>query len=419
MAILTTKTPIPAAANAAYKTQADLKTSTLFDKELPVTKITHQVSGMSWTVDYFNQIVGVNTQPLAPDINIPETRQSYNRVNKLDIYVDSGLPNSSAVDITGSGTINAGFLPYVGDAFTATVAGGRIAIFIITAVTKEFYNTHDIYIIDFKLTYFTDTSAANYNDLVYKTAHVYVYDKDAIDTFSNPVILDSDYTSKLNLKSKPAELANYYIDTFLNKDDMTLVMKSINTTYLDPIVVKVFFKAVSVSDVPDLLNVRRPDGEITIISIWDAILRQDIHVLDTCVRSMGYVKNIPGSPASINLLEYIGIDYIMSDNVAAPWVTPAVLTNPLSQRKVVESPITAPDTNYIFNADFYNQTAGAVYSNFETVVLQYLRKERPNRALVDQLLTEYKYWSYEDQYYLVPMLLIIVKSLVNNTYSSL
>ena len=402
-----------------YRTQAELKTSTIFNKELSVSKIAHQVSGMPWTIDYFNQILNVNSQPLAPDINIPETTLKYNRIEKLDIYLDSGLPASNVVDITGSGTINAGFVPFIGDAFIATLAGGRIGIFVLTTVTKEYYNTHDIYKVDFKLTYFADISVAMYNDLIHKVARTYVYDKNAIDTFSNPIILASEYKKKLDISLLPNEIVNYYLDTFLDPETKTFRLPTVGSRYVDQLINNFMFSILSVHDFPKMSNMARLKHIDGVVSIWDALLKRDIKLLDVCNIGLTYAIADIGYSLSTKLISYLGIEFAITDRPNMAILTPSMKTNPLASRKVVTSPISNPDGKYILSSNFYNQTPGTIYTDMETLVIEYLRGEIPNVALLDNVIADYKYWTYEDQYMILPMLLIVIKSLMNNTYSSL
>jgi len=419
MAILTLNdTPPPSAAHA-FRTQEELKTSTIFDKELDIAKVQYQVSGLKWTVDYFNQILGVNSQPLAPDINIPETTLKYNRIDKLDIFVDSGLPASPVIDITGTGTINAGFVPFLGDAFTATLAGGRIGIFVLTAVRKEYYNTHPIYTIDYKLLYFADTSAASYNDLVYKTVRTYVYDKNAIDSFSVPVLLASDYKKRIDLAKAPIKIAKQYIKLFLDSNTKLFRLPTTISTYVDQLVGNAVLKLVSVSEVPEVANVNRSDKEVNSVTIWDALLTRDVTLLDAANYNINYSMHTTARVASSKLLSYLGVQYIMTDVANAPISNPAATVNPLAARKVVTDPISGARDGYIFSKSFYVQDTSVPLTDFETIVMEYLRGEIPNRTIATNLLTEYEYWSTEDQYLLLPILLLIIKTLVSNTYSSI
>lgn len=409
-------TPPPTDAHA-FKTQQELKTSSLFEDELKASDIKYQVDGIPWTIGYFNQILNPNTQAMAPDINIPSTTLKYNRIDKLDIYVDSGLPNGTALDITGTGIINAGFVPYLGDAFIATLAGGRIGIFVLTAVRKEYYNTHDIYVVDYKLTYFADTSADVYNDLVMKTVRTYVYDKDSIGTKSAPVILAKEYVNKINLAEEVPKMVRHYIDTFFNNDTKYLELPTNTSTYVDQLATDTFLKVSSLEQVPELANIARGDILVNTDTIWDAILNRDISIFNTCRTQLGYGMHTNNNPATRSTASYLGITYTISDRYTSNQATPDVITNPTSARKVVPVPRTTPVDGYIFALSVYDRTA--TLTPLETVLIEYLNGDIPNRAIVEQLLAEYVYWGYEDQYLLIPILLVLVNTLVSNTYSEL
>jgi len=403
---------------APFKTQRTLKTSTLFESELRTSAIRYQVDGMKWSIDYFNQILNTNTQPMAPDPNVPETTLSYNRIDKLDIYVSSGLPSGQAVDITGTGTINAGFVPYVGDAFLATVAGGRIAIFVLTTVTKEYYNTHDIYVVDYKLTYFADTSATIYNDLVYKTVRTYTYDREIAVSGGKPVLLNTDYKRRIDLAKQPVILARHYIKTFLDNNNMLLVLPTNTSVYTDQLVTDMFLKMVSVNDVPEVNTIVRTIPELQSITIWDAIINRDIDMLAAANRDIVYSHNVVGTGVSSRVNSYLGVTYALTERAVGISTVPNVVVNPILRTNV--PPLrTRPTDKYIFSDSFYNNDPNVIYTDFETVLLEYIRGQLPNRAIVESLVASYKYWAYEDQYLLLPMLMVLVKYLVNTTYSAI
>jgi len=407
----------PSVTTPRYRTQAELKTSTLFNKELAVTNIAQQVSGMRWSVDYFNQIVGVNGQTKMPDINIPETSLSYNRIDKLDVYVDSGLPNSTVTDITGTGTINAGFVPFYGDAFITTVAGGRIAIFVITAVSKEYYNTHDIYRIEYKLTYFVDVNAGMYNDLIYKTVNSYVFDRTAIGTKGAPIILATDYVKKLDLNRVRVDMVNRYLDTFADTETKLLRLPTTASVYVDQLLNNFLLSMLSVEEFPKLLDLDRVDNGITSTSLWDALLNRDMGMFETCTVDMKYGMRNSRRSASVKLSSYLSMEYLITDTPVMVTATPQIKPNPLVTRKTVKSQVTPPNDAYVFSKDFYNMVNGVVWTDLETLVLQYIRGETLNRGLIDGIVADYKYWPYDEQYVLVPIVILLLTNLVNNTYS--
>ena len=402
-----------------FRTQQELKTSTIFDNELAVTKIKHQVDGMRWTIDYFNQILNINTQPMSPDINIPSTTLKYNRIDHLDMYVNSGLPTGVATDINGTGIINAGFVPIVGDAFTATIAGGRLAIFVLTAVTKEYYNTHDIYSVDYKLTYFLDTSAAIYNDLVYKTIRTYAYDREAVTTDTPPILLLADYKVKLDLARQPAKILGHYLDTFYDNRHRLLTLPTTMSSYVDQLAMRAVFRLSSVNDDYRLNKLVRPDTVVTAKTIWDAVIDRDPNLLVTCVNKLQYAMTTHSSLEPVVAGSYLGINYTITDRVSGTVAVPEVLPNPLAVRKAVPDPITPPVDTYIFSNDVYANNYSGALTDFELLLLDYVNGKTPRLDLLTTQLNSYMHWGYERQYQLLPILMVITKAAVSSTYSAI
>jgi hypothetical protein len=398
-----------------YRTQSELKTSTMFNKDMPLDTLASNISGMDWEVSYFLQIRGINESPKLPDINTSQTVLKYNRVSKLIIKLQSAIDQTDVNEISGEAIINAGFIPNYGDPFIATLTGGREAVFVITEVTKNNYNLHNVYKVTFKLHAFLDRSGTFYNDLVFKTITEYVYDKDHIQDFSAPIILKAEYYEKLDLRRQPNELLNYFMDYMVNSENNVIAAPTQSSIYIDTMLDGFLTKITNHDDNPEFIKLNKVNINLeTKDSVWDVLIKRDISLLKRVERDLGfkYTPNSISAPTARHA-SYLGINFI-TDKITTR-LTPEFNIN--EDASVHDVPVIVTD-KYIFSNNFYTQNVSEC-TKFELLVLQYLRGESIDTDVLDFFLKEYPLWSREHQYYLIPILILLVKSSIATTYSSL
>lgn len=303
--------------NRKYITQEELGTSTLFSKDHSLDHISQYISGMKWSVTYFLQLRNMNDELVQLDPRIAATIQKYHRINKLEIYLQNGIDQANITNIEFEAVINAGFLPNKHDIILAELTGGREALFTLKEIDVRKYSLHDAYWCTFKLLTFIDTDNADlYNNLIYKTVKEYVYDKNHLLDYSAPIILQSDYKRKLNLKDTFKEITDYYLDNFIDIDTCVLCPPTNVSKYTDIYLTDFLFSIVETTDHPEMSKIVRIDKsglKKHPLTIWDAILRRDISMLKRLERRIGFVYN-PYTYTDYNLRSFnmLGINFIAS-----------------------------------------------------------------------------------------------------------
>lgn len=404
-----------------FRTQQEMKTSTLFNRDRDLDDILQYVSGMDWTVDYFLQIRDINDTVGNPDINVPATQQKYNRINKLIIKLQSPITQNDPDNITGEAIINCGFLPNVGDAFIATLTGGREAIFVLTELTNKTYNLHDAYDVSFKLFALLDTGSDLYNDLLYKTMKEYTYDKEHLLDFSAPIILASDYKRKLNLKDSLEELIQYYFLTFIRPDKNLIALPTRASVYIDTLLNDFIFKIIDVSSNSEISNVTRIDLDLSNeikFSVWDAILSRNTDMLKRVTKNIDF-KYTPFSVSNANMrhASYLGINFV-AGLIEDPNCKVFVDYVQLGSDQPFTPPVKTDDNNYVLSENFYTLKASEC-GILEQTLIQYMKGEVINAEQIETMLAEYHMWDTLDQFYLIPILIVLIKDTVNNTFTSL
>lgn len=465
-----------------FRTNEELKTSTLFSKDHSLDSIIRYIKGMKWSVDYFLQLRNLNDQLNLPDIKLPATIQKYHRISKLQLTLQSGIDQGNINDVTGEATVDGGFLPNVHDVFLATLTGGRLGLFAITEVNLQTYNLKQIYKLSFKLLTFVDADNDKlYNNLLFKTVKEYTYDKDHLLDFSAPVILRKDYNKKLDYKAKYEELLDYYLTYFVNKDTKVIAPPTKVSIYTDNYLTEFFFKIVDQCDnlkLNDIIKLSNDQVETKIFTIWDAILRRDPGMLKKCVKRIGF-KYMPYSFDSLitRQYNYFGVKFVatpldneetakepnyetlrtyyeysnnttddisglgdihgsgnrgvniisnmgdVSGDSCHPSDSTGNVDNSLDKnqeqgKKQLRLPIEYPDDFYVLSKHFYKQDT-KLCGVMENALLRYLRAEIQNTEELDNMLEFYPVWSTKEQYYLLPILIVLIKDAINNTFKSI
>lgn len=471
--------------NRKYVSQEELGTSTLFSKDHSLDHISQYISGMKWTVTYFLQLRNMNDELVQLDPRIAATIQKYHRINKLEIYLQNGIDQANITNIEFEAVINAGFLPNKHDIILAELTGGREALFTLKEIDVRKYSLHDAYWCTFKLLTFIDTDNADlYNNLIYKTVKEYVYDKNHLLDYSAPIILQSDYKRKLNLKNVYKEITDYYLDNFIDIDTCVLCPPTNVSKYTDIYLTDFLFSIVETTDHPEMSKIVRVDKSRLKkhpLTIWDAILRRDITMLKRLERNIGFTYNpytyTDYNLRSFNMLginfiasvlgkeykpikpdykdistydnfftkEYEDDDAILDDNNILKMVNVMTdegtnevvidiidnenktednidieeIDNPnVIKEPVYETPIKIPDDAYVVSNNMYDlidKDMGILERNLK----KYLLGDLCDSNDIDIMVEQYHMWSTRDQYYCIPILLVLIKDSILNTYKQL
>jgi len=398
-------------------THNDFKTSTLFSKDVELDSILNYISGMQWEVTYFKQALNINDEPSYPDINVPATLLSYDKIEKLVLHVQDGINQSNLNDITGTAVISAGFVPNIGDAFIATVTGGMEVIFVIDKVDKKIYNQHEIYDVSFKLYTTLTSNSVEYRDLINKVVRRYVYDASYVTTKSAPLLLKKDYLDKVYLVNELTKISNFYLNKFISKEKgMLLLPTKLEKQYLyDQNVSDTIFKLFSLNMSPSLAEISRIslDDYDSSYNIYDVLLTRDVGTLKLADPELSFipVTNIYTSPV-IRKLYYLNIDYMVGNTTTVK--TFDIVQNPL-QNSRSDVLVSNSTMKYVFTTNFYQQLDDL--GVFEKAVMDYLNNTDVAYDTLDTFIDDYMYWSTEQQFYYLPILYLLIKNKTNNTFS--
>ena len=403
-------------------TVSDVDDAMLHGSSTDIHNVTQYVEGMPYEVTYFSRISDKDTELNMPDISIAPAVQQYNKINKLIIKLQGGLPTElSDGSMTGEAIINSGFIPQRGDPFFMQMLDGKVGIFVITLATKRVYNARDIYHVEFSLHAFKDVDLNVYNDIVNKAVRDYTYDKDYVKNNSAPIIIHKQYMDKKYLDTAYYKVLDNYLNMFKDNNTNLLRLPTTFNVYSDLLLANFLHKIVDNVDNSKLDSMVRVDdsrneGKYT---IWDAVLFKDTHILSTCLRDVGYVKTASIAGYESRTPYHLGVDYTTGDLTGITPPNYTVVGDVITRNSTTYPSIRGSSVNkYILTDDFYNGNLTNL-GDFERLVHNYVSNIEFSTTELIAIVDDHMYWDIEDQYTLVPLLLLLIKTKYQNTYKGI
>lgn len=405
----------------------DMGTNVIISKNTQQSNIIQNLRGYKWNVDYFNNLSGVNDITNAGSEVLDESIQKYNKFEDLIIYLESPLQIGDLENLTGTGTINAFIVPKIGDHFKATMVDNRVGIFIVTEVKNLTYQDHEVYDITFKFHTFADSDESLSNNLEEKVIESYAYDKDHIGDNGTPVILKSELKNKLKLKDHIKKLSSMYFSLFTDRESLFLNPygrnpdKTSDLMLVDNLLNKFINKTVEdvmfghKNRLKDFDYVQNPEFYK---SIWDALIEQDEDYLFNIQHNLGWtaIERTGSTPASRNLY-YLGVNGVVDLMTIDEFIIDTMNKQRLFERPnapeglEVKYPLLLEDDKlefYVFDRCFYIEDLDKI-TPFQSLVKRFIKKEIITTEELEEYINHWRYWSKYEQYYIIPVLLLLMK----------
>lgn len=389
-----------------------LQMANLFDKDRNFDVIIPYVSGYKWSVDYFSSIRNINDELTQLDINKPITTQTYNRVNSLTLVINSTIQQGDINTLQGTATIISGIIPNKHDVFIAELLGNVQCIFTITSENKKDYSNSTVYEIEFKALYVISENPEIYNNLIEKTQSEYVYSNEYLLETGSSIILNSELKNKIGIERNINILSKYYIDTFTNNRNKVIALPLLSGVMVDSYLNR-FVNRILSSDIKKTYyyNTSIPDIDNT-YTIWDYLLSTDNNDISYCEQLTPQLVNDVSGFLKYKSLYFIGVKYITEYSKLADMnnISDEYMDICKDKNKILKYPIlfNRDDSNlYVFGKNMYNGISDV--GILEKEILKYIRHEYLDQNVLDILFLEYRYWSTYDQFYGIPILLLLYK----------
>lgn len=402
--------------------QEELGTNIYTNKERAYESLLSHISGMKWRVDYFNQIIGSNSKTSSHFTGL-KTIQQYRRIKNAVVYLQSSLDSNVNVnELTLEFIVNFGITPNQGDMVVAKLIGGREAAFKVERVEKRHYQDHEVYYCSIKFNYFTNKNKETYTDLLEKISEHLIYDQNYVRTFGSPILLEKDYIDISALKRLKRSLIKFYFNNFVDKEYK--VINPFNSyisgfKVVDPFLNNFLRKTIEVEESTKyteanlLVNYNIPIYTYTIL---DAILERDSDYLDNITHTELGIGKIPVNKGASNVYD---LGYLKLNGVVGFDNNLTNFTDKLLRVNTEETPLRDKLNDlkpYIFTSNFYKNIPELMLP-IELLIQDYLIGEIIQPDKIYNLVKDYTKWSRYEQFYLIPIVIRILKTLTTAVYS--
>lgn len=437
----------------APKTQPDhIQTAVVEDRRVALHGLLPYVDGKNWTVTYFKSVLGADNNIRDLDTEESAVFQQYDRINQMDIKVTSDLSHSfdqekgtSSVD--GAALIYPFMIPNVGDYFTANVDANDLALLRIYAVERKSHRNQSVWEVRYRVVGYRSTPeiSASMADLLKKCVTEYWFNKDRLVRGVNPLLSTKDQESVVKLDKAVHTLCDYYISTFFNQSCFTLTLPSMPESHYEHGLVDFFLAIVQPTDHPDRAKIKQlshcNDVYILQPTIWTALLKRNIEILDGCNDHFGRVstKNF-STNYYFQELYFSAVEYVMypynpdlSVNMVGQKAKDSVLdtiyvgtgfkgSNQDLQDLMYDSgtattqlfPRVLVDDWHVFTEGFYKRDPNLTVIESET--LKYLQGEALDTDAVKAMVSKFYKLNRLDQFYFGPILILLVKVALDEEY---
>jgi hypothetical protein len=435
-------------------------------KWTPVSSIVTHVSGALWNVNYYSQVIDTDSQLMSQATSVSGVYQQYKLIKGLNLRVVTPLtqvqdPDTKMMQSDGAAIVYGNIIPNEGDMFTADIGMSETAIFRVSSSKKNSIFKEATYEIEYAL---SNVSDHHVEDLDAKVVQEYVWKEDFLNRGLDPVIIEEEANSLAQLGAAYEQLCAFYFPLFFNHEYKTFTIPLQEYTTYDPFLTQFIADNFDNSDhllLQDLrvLNVGS-DKPCKQSNIWTAITLQDIKKINSGFtrNNFVWVSQFDLNPmfngirwSGITQCVYptnprIGYAGLTTYQVLAPngsaynGITPTTFYNTQENTEITDpqaalnrlyppaniaSTITTlnadgtvdfngvgVDDYYVLSENFYLQNTSQTY--LELFVSSYLKKEAPD---IDQLVKTAEIapnWGVLEQYYYIPILLIVMRSAINN-----
>lgn len=423
----------PAPAPAPIQTVSPQNSGTTVDSrfESAGSLLTH-VEGMRWTVNYYSQVLGLDTPLSGLQLNLSPREQQYTLVKQLVIRVTTDLKPTQDAESgewvsTGAANVFGGLKPNVGDMFLADVSDGREGLFKVTVSDKRSMLKEAIYAIEYQLVSYAEP--VYLENLAAKTVRTVVFESDYINYGQSPFLEEEHYNDIRTLRGLYDSIMRLYFRSFLSNEYSALLLPGQELSIYDHFLTNAIQSVFSTFDTPEVRRIRRlnvdDDETMRGIQIWTVLINRDRNMMKECMKRMGgvYASRFTYEPmlegfrwsgvrATVYPIEpVLSFDYQRTDKqklVDEDIVLKPTMTSPDPEPTGIPliKPVTVDDY-YVFSQAFYDQ-AETGQSQLELEVNKFLDGKAMDQRVLIKLAETYTGWGGLERFYYGAMLLILI-----------
>ena len=378
-------------------------------KEIDHSSLLTFISGSSWTVNWYSQVLGLDQVGSSQDVEQSEVYQQYKEIKNFELKVQSALssdqdPESKLFEVTGTSHLYPSIVANTGDMFVADVGDGRSAIFTVTSTQRLSIYRESGYEVSYVLTSYS--TEAMMSDLVSKVIESTYFNKEGLRKGSDAFITSEQVIEQESIKELLERLTGAYSRRFWDKEFNTLVY---NTEPHRRVYDHFFVDFVARLDlpwgeIPSGLNVNGIEFYDN-PTIWTTLLEGNRWFTDL----IEYMEEV--LPSTLSQTPAMG---------GVAWSTMELVRRPLIGKLPVE-PI--PDTptdvdyhpstmegHYVLSSWYYNDQLDGM-SKLERYLMMWFDGKSLDTTDIIRLAKEAHEWDDLSQFYQIPIIMVLLLSL--------
>lgn len=248
----------------------------------PKQELLAYIEGSTWVTDYYSRVKGSSEDSQGLDPTLPIPMQQYNRIHSMELKVQQELTFESTTPnrerkITGVSLVYPFLIPQVGDMFRAGVYDGHEGLFVVTRSEPKSMFLDTVHEIEYEM--ISEEDPRWIGDLDSKVQNTYYFVKDFLLNHQNPMVLEADYHSGQALARWYYDLIYFYFKQYVSREFMTLTIPNQQNSSYDHGLTDFVMSIMDSTHDIQIQSIRRmnisDDSAIKAPSLWDMFLRRD------------------------------------------------------------------------------------------------------------------------------------------------
>jgi len=421
----------------------------------PLVSLISYMDGSPWTVQsYFRQSLGEHNDLKMLDTVLDAEFQGYERIDKLEILVDTDLQSSSdtvqqVTKTNGAGMIYPFFVPNVNDYFIAVTGFRNMGLFRVTNVDRRTFRTDSVHYIEYTMVGYLDDLPNEAASLKEKTVRTYVFSRERLMEGLAPILKTEVFEAIGDLRYEYEAMGRYYLDNFLDRGAKTLIYPGqTNHRIYDPFLVQFVMQTFSYDTFDAIINMKQlnKDGNryLDQPQFWDVMINQNWAELKFCNQVMGFARTGQFDPNTyIKSLAFQRVDYVVfpdqpdistrsyDDELPLPVVkgiavkttngrgktlTTIEKSYSLANKLIPSYPMILDDEHYVLSKNFYDNK-GSDLSLLEIMTRDYIHRRTLDLKQILHMVKLYPSMERLEQFYYIPILMTLVRYFEKSAYT--
>jgi hypothetical protein len=413
----------------------------------PLSALIANIEGSPWSVQYYSQVLNVSNAPDAQQMQRAAALQQYKCIRNFELKVQGQLEYSQdestkTSNYTGTSLAYPCLVPNKGDMFLADIGDGKEGVFAVSSVVPKSMYQQTVWEIQYEMVDYS--TASRRADLDAKTISTYQFVKDFLQYGQNPLVLDTDFATLLDLQVAYPRTVQAWASEFFSTVYSTFMIPGQQSPSYDHWLTTTMMKWLTYEDVPQMIRARvltcDGDEQMRIPTIWDVISAGDMQMMRRITEQANLVSvNIFSGDPMLEGVRYSGMAYVMYpldpittwDEAQGFSQAAMAIPNMLQEAPVRRSRLddlipnlcldglpyeglplikdVTVDQFYIFSEAFYTRDI-ANQSRLERAVWEYLEGQDVDLNLLNTLLQSYQSWGGLERFYYTPIIAMLIKA---------